>query len=88
MQAADGTRTTQLVQTGVVGDATTQIVSGLKLGDKVVVRSTAAALGGALAGSDQANSAIRSRLGGGGLGGGAVGGGGFGGGGGGGGRTP
>jgi multidrug efflux pump subunit AcrA (membrane-fusion protein) len=99
VQAADGTQTTQRVQTGVVGDATTQVVSGLKVGDKVVVRSTAAALGGALGGSDQVNSAIRSRLGGGGLGGGlgagGVGGGGFGGGGGGGlrgagggGRTP
>jgi len=96
VQAADGTQTTRRVQTGVVGDATTQVVSGLKVGDKVVVRSTAAALGGALGGSDQADSAIRSRLGGGGLGGGLGGGGGFVGGGpgglrgaaGGGGRTP
>jgi hypothetical protein len=70
VQAADGTQTTRRVQTGVVGDATTQVVSGLKVGDKVVVRSTAAALGGALGGSDQADSAIRSRLGAGGLGGG------------------
>ena len=96
VQAADGTQTTRRVQTGVVGDATTQVVNGLKVGDKVVVRSTAAALGGALGGSDQADSAIRSRLGGGGLGGGLGGGGGFVGGGpgglrgapGGGGRTP
>ena len=96
VQAADGTQTNRRVQTGVVGDATTQVVSGLKVGDKVVVRSTAAALGGALGGSDQADSAIRSRLGGGGLGGGLGGGGGFVGGGpgglrgaaGGGGRTP
>ena len=96
VQAADGTQTTRRVQTGVVGDATTQVVSGLKVGDKVVVRSTAAALGGALGGSDQADSAIRSRLGAGGLGGGLGGGGGFVGGGpgglrgaaGGGGRTP
>jgi multidrug efflux pump subunit AcrA (membrane-fusion protein) len=86
VEAADGTQTTERVQTGVVGDATTQIVSGLKVGDKVVVRSTAAALGAAAGGSDQLNNAIRSRLGGGGLGGGLGGGGlaggGFGGGGG------
>jgi multidrug efflux pump subunit AcrA (membrane-fusion protein) len=100
LEAADGTQTTQAVQTGVVGDSTTQVVSGLKVGDKVVVRSTAAALGAAAGGSDQINNAIRSRLGGGGLGGAALGGGvggaGFGGGGGGGfrgaggggGRTP
>ena len=94
VQAADGTQTTQRVQTGVVGDSTTQIVSGLKVGDKVVVRSAAAALGTAAGGSDQLNSAIRSRLGAGGLGGGLGGAGGFGGGGGfrgaagGGGRTP
>ncbi len=83
------------MQTGVVGDSTTQVVSGLKVGDKVVVRSAAAALGAASGGADQLNNAIRSRLGGGGLGGG-LGGGGFGGGvgggfrgaGGGGGRTP
>jgi multidrug efflux pump subunit AcrA (membrane-fusion protein) len=93
VEADDGTQTTQRVQTGVVGDSTTQVVSGLKVGDKVVVRSAAAALGSALGGSDQLNSAIRSRLGSGGLGGGLGGGGGFAGGGGafrgpGGGRTP
>jgi multidrug efflux pump subunit AcrA (membrane-fusion protein) len=91
VQAADGTQTTERVQTGVVGDSTTEVVSGLKVGDKVVVRSAAAALGTA-SGSDQINNAIRSRLGGGGLGGGLAGGG-FGGAGGfrgagGGGRTP
>jgi multidrug efflux pump subunit AcrA (membrane-fusion protein) len=83
VEAANGTKTTQRVQTGVVGDSTTQVVSGLKVGDKVVVRSAAAALGAAAGGSDQLNSAIRSRLGaggvGGGLGGGGLGGGGFGG---------
>ena len=100
VEAADGSQTTQRVQTGVVGDSTTQVVSGLKVGDKVVVRSAAAALGAAAGGSDQLNSAIRSRLGaggvGGGLGGGGLAGGGLGGGGsggfrgagGGGGRTP
>jgi multidrug efflux pump subunit AcrA (membrane-fusion protein) len=104
VEAGDGTQTTQRVQTGVVGDSTTQIVSGLKAGDKVVVRSTAAALGAAAGGADQLNSLARSRLGGGGVGGGlggaggglggaGLGSGGFGGGGvrgagGGGGRTP
>jgi hypothetical protein len=93
VEAADGAQSTQRVQTGVVGDSTTQVISGLKVGDKVVVRSAAAALGAALGGSDQLNSAIRSRLGSGGLGGGLGGGGGFGGGGAGlrgagGGRTP
>jgi multidrug efflux pump subunit AcrA (membrane-fusion protein) len=98
VEAADGTQSTERVQTGVVGDSTTQVVSGLKVGDKVVVRSAAAALGAAAGGSSQLNDAIRSRLGaggpGGGLGGGGFGGGGFGGGGGlrgggaGGGRTP
>jgi multidrug efflux pump subunit AcrA (membrane-fusion protein) len=100
VEAADGSQTTQRVQTGVVGDSTTQVVSGLKAGDKVVVRSAAAALGAAAGGSDQLNDAIRSRLGAGGVGGGLGGGGlagagigggrggGFRGGGGGGGRTP
>ena len=93
VEAADGTQTTQRVQTGVVGDSTTQVISGLKAGDKVVVRSAAAALGAAAGGSNQLNDAIRSRLGGGGLGGGLggggfAGGGGFRGAGGGGGRTP
>ena len=75
VEAADGTQSTQQVQTGVVGDSTTQVVSGLKVGDKVVVRSTAATLGTGVGGSDQLNSALRSRLGGGGLGGGLGGGG-------------
>ncbi len=82
VQAADGTQTKQRVQTGVVGDSTTQIVSGLKAGDTLVVRSAAAALGAAASGSDQLNNAIRSRVGAGGLGGGLGGGAGFGGGGG------
>ena len=63
VEAANGTQTTQRVQTGVVGDSTTQIVSGLKAGDKLVVRSAAAAPGAAAGGSDQLNNAIRSRLG-------------------------
>ncbi len=78
VEGKDGSQTTQRVQTGVVGDSTTQIVSGLNVGDKVVVRSTAAAAGAAAsAGSNQINNALRNRLGsGGGLGGGLGGGGG------------
>jgi hypothetical protein len=91
VEGKDGKQTTQRVQTGVVGDSTTQIVSGLDVGDKVVVRSAAATAGAAAAsGSNQINNALRNRVGGGGgLGGGlGVGGGGFGGGPPGGGRTP
>jgi hypothetical protein len=74
----DGSQSTQRVQTGVVGDSTTQIVSGLSVGDKVVVRSAAATAGAAAAsGSNQINNALRNRVGGGGgLGGGFGGGGG------------
>jgi multidrug efflux pump subunit AcrA (membrane-fusion protein) len=43
----NGRRTTQRVQTGVVGDSSTQILSGLKAGDEVVVRSASAAAGAA-----------------------------------------
>jgi len=91
VEAADGSQTAQRVQTGVVGDATTQVISGLKAGDKVVVRSAAATLGTATGGANQLNSAIGSRFGGGGGAGGLAGGGGFGAGGGfrgAGGRTP
>ena len=81
VEGKDGSQTTQRVQTGVVGDSTTQIVSGLNVGDKVVVRSAAASAGGvAASGSNQINNALRNRLGGGsGLGGGFGGGGGGGG---------
>jgi multidrug efflux pump subunit AcrA (membrane-fusion protein) len=89
VEAADGTQSTQRVQTGVVGDSTTQIVSGLKVGDKLVVQSAAAAQGAAAGGTNQLNNAIGSRLGAGGLSGGFGGGGpGAGGGFGGGGRLP
>jgi multidrug efflux pump subunit AcrA (membrane-fusion protein) len=64
---ANGERSTQRVETGVVGDSTTQVVSGLKAGDRVVITSTSAAASGA---------GGQSRLGGGGLGGGGFGGGG------------
>jgi multidrug efflux pump subunit AcrA (membrane-fusion protein) len=78
VEGKDGSRTSQRVQTGVVGDSTTQIVSGLTVGDKVVIRSAAASAGAAAAsGSNQINNALRNRAGGGGgLGGGLGGGGG------------
>ncbi len=40
-----GKETTQRVQTGVAGDSSTQILSGLAAGDEVVVRSASAAAG-------------------------------------------
>jgi multidrug efflux pump subunit AcrA (membrane-fusion protein) len=43
----NGKRTTQPVETGVVGDSDTQVVSGLAAGDQVIVTSTAATLGAA-----------------------------------------
>jgi multidrug efflux pump subunit AcrA (membrane-fusion protein) len=46
----DGKRSSRRVQTGIVGDASTQIVSGLTEGEQVVVRSPSAAAG-ALAGA-------------------------------------
>jgi hypothetical protein len=78
IESKDGKRTTQRVQTGVVGDSTTQVVSGLNVGDKVVIRSAAATAGAAAStGSNQINNALRNRVGGGGgLGGGGLGGGG------------
>jgi RND family efflux transporter MFP subunit len=68
---ANGTRTTQRVETGIVGDRTTQVVSGLRAGDRVVITSAAA-----LAGGSGANGQ-RQRFGG--FGAGGLGGGGFGG---------
>ena len=49
----DGERTTQRVQTGVVGDSSTQVVSGLNAGDKVIVTSTSALSGQTAAGGGQ-----------------------------------
>jgi hypothetical protein len=60
----DAKQTTQRVQTGVVGDSTTQILSGLNVGDEIVVRSAAATAGAAAAGSNQLNNALRNRAGG------------------------
>ena len=45
------TQTPTRVQTGVTGDSMTQIISGLKAGDKVLVTSTSAAAGAASSGS-------------------------------------
>jgi multidrug efflux pump subunit AcrA (membrane-fusion protein) len=70
VEAKDGKQSTRQVQTGVVGDSTTQIISGLTVGDTVVVRSTAAATGAASAGADQLNNALSNRAGRGGFGGG------------------
>ncbi len=47
----DGKRTTQRVTTGVAGDSTTQIVSGLSAGQQVVVTSSSAAAGANASGS-------------------------------------
>jgi hypothetical protein len=43
----NGKRSTQPVQTGVVGDSDTQVLSGLQAGDQVIVTSTTATLGAA-----------------------------------------
>jgi hypothetical protein len=85
----NGTRTQQRVQTGVVGDTSTQVLSGLQQGDTVVVTSPSAIAGRNATGAGQgagagAGPGAGGRLGGpGGGGGGGFGGGGFGGGGGG-----
>jgi multidrug efflux pump subunit AcrA (membrane-fusion protein) len=47
----DGKRTTQGVTVGVAGDSTTQIVSGLSVGQQVIVTSTSAAAGASASGS-------------------------------------
>jgi hypothetical protein len=84
----NGKHTTVTVQTGLVGTSSTQIVSGLEEGDKVVVTSTSAAAGATSSGTgSQLQNAQRQRTGvgggglggagGGGLGGGAGGGGAF-----------
>src|SRR5262249_21247420 len=67
----DGSRSTQRVQTGVVGESTTQVVSGLEAGGKGVITSTA----GRSSGTGQTQTQGQGRFGGGGFGG--AGGGGF-----------
>ena len=60
-----GKRTTQRVETGVTGDSTTQVLSGLKVGDQVVVRSASAAAGAsATSAAGQASGVQGTRLGG------------------------
>ena len=72
----DGKRTTQRVQTGVVGDSTTQVVSGLNAGDKVDrhldQRASGRTARAAQPAADRTGSAARGGLGGGGLGGAAA----------------
>jgi hypothetical protein len=75
----NGKSTTQTVQTGVAGDSSTIVLSGLQVGDEVVVRSTSAAAGAAALGSGAAQAGpggARPGFGGGGFGGGGFGGGG------------
>jgi hypothetical protein len=69
----DGKRSTQRVQTGVAGDSSTQILSGLAAGDEVVVRSASAAAGANAAaggGANAQNGGAAALAGGGGFGGG------------------
>ncbi|HKE81714.1 MAG TPA: hypothetical protein VKB54_20520, partial [Solirubrobacteraceae bacterium] len=61
----NGKQSTRQVQTGVVGDSTTQVVSGLNVGDTVVVRSATAGAGAATEGANQLNNALSNRAGGG-----------------------
>ena len=70
---AGGERTTQRVQTGVVGDSTTQVVSGLQTGDRVVITSTSAAVGSALSRASGQQGRFGGLGGGGGFGGGGFG---------------
>jgi macrolide-specific efflux system membrane fusion protein len=51
---SNGKRMTRQVQTGVAGDSSTQIVSGLREGEKVVVTSTSASAGSSASGSTSA----------------------------------
>jgi hypothetical protein len=60
----DGKRTSQRVATGVAGDSTTQVVSGLSAGQQVVVTSTSATAG---ANASGATSGARTGLAGGAL---------------------
>jgi multidrug efflux pump subunit AcrA (membrane-fusion protein) len=68
----NGKSTTQTVQTGVAGDSSTIVLSGLQVGDEVVVQSTSAAAGAAALGSGAAQAGpggARPGFGGGGFGG-------------------
>jgi len=74
VERKDGSRETVRVQTGVVGDSSTQVLSGLEEGDEVIVTSTSATLGQAASGRSQQQ---QRGFGGGGFGGGVRGGAGF-----------
>jgi hypothetical protein len=72
-----GKDVTQPVTTGLAGDDSTEIVSGLKAGDQVVMRTTTVSATGQ-AGAGQTGAGQTGTLGGrGGVGGGGLGGGGF-----------
>jgi multidrug efflux pump subunit AcrA (membrane-fusion protein) len=74
----NGKRSTVRVQTGVVGDSSTQVLSGLEAGDKVIVTSTSALSGRTASGQSQQQTGRLGGAGGfGGAGGGFGGGGGF-----------
>jgi hypothetical protein len=47
----DGKRMTQRVTVGIAGDSTTQVISGVKVGDQVAVTSASAAAGASAAGA-------------------------------------
>jgi hypothetical protein len=66
----NGKRSTQQVATGVAGDTSTQVLSGLRAGDQVIVRSATASTGQTPA-TGQAQQGQRRFGGGGGFGGGA-----------------
>jgi multidrug efflux pump subunit AcrA (membrane-fusion protein) len=57
----DGKHVTQPVQTGITGDTSTQILSGLKAGDQVVVRSASAVAGAGAGGNGNGNAAGNGR---------------------------
>ncbi len=67
-----GERETRRVTTGVVGDSSTQVVSGLRAGEQVVVRSRSAAAGAAATGSGTSGTQRTQGTGRGGFGGGGV----------------
>jgi hypothetical protein len=61
----DGQRSAQRVQTGVVGESMTEVVSGLEEGDRVVVTSQSAQQGAAAAGQQPQGLGARGGFGGG-----------------------
>lgn len=59
-----GKRTTQVVETGLAGDSSTQILTGLNVGDQVVVSSASAQAGAASAGGTSTGGSGQSGFGG------------------------